>query len=470
MKSIPRFKKSLIALFAVGLMLASCTQEEDLLSADSAVPTYESIQKGLNTKSVTVVDAQKVATSFVSNRYGAPLSIQSSRSTQSIEFIKDPTGKTVAYIINSPGAGWVIVSATKNYHPILAYSSNSDDVFNSSIVSGGLNLWMDDIKEAIYASEEQDSITLSHIAEEWDALSNSPLSVVSPLPGSSSEQATACRNRLKYLNDTYYKEGWTFYTLSAVPSDRVPKNVISSQASSYSSPEQFTIVGVRDKGTNTFVDALVKVKWHQRHPLNLYCNGDSAGPAPIAMVQLMSYHKIPKQYDWENANPHLGNESIRQLIAKIGTDMGINYGSGKLSTSVEAANREFQSLGYNTTLKSHNMNDVHAEIALNHRPVFMQGAGKDGMHAWVCDGVKSHSYRYEYYVEYINSSNNYSTYGESSLSYPDSYVPPIHPTPEFHMNWGWTTSGNDGWFIGDNVKVPNREYPNNRMNIYVTPK
>ena len=38
----------------------------------------------------------------------------------------------------------------------------------------------------------------------------------------------------------------------------------------------------------------------------------------------------------------------------------------------------------------------------------------------------------------------------------------------FHMNWGWSDSSTNGWFLGDSVDPDNRNYRYNRDDFLVS--
>ena len=85
-------------------------------------------------------------------------------------------------------------------------------------------------------------------------------------------------------------------------------------------------------------------------------------------------------------------------------------------------------------------------------------------HAWVCDGVRREVYDMEYYVEYINSVNEYTNYGETLIANPHVYAS-VSTGTKFHMNWGAGGKYND-WYISIS-SVTETDYSLDRMNIYV---
>ena len=120
--------------------------------------------------------------------------------------------------------------------------------------------------------------------------------------------------------------------------------------------------------------------------------------------------------------------------------------------------------------------DVESEIFFRGRPVCMAGDRKNFIgitwkgHVWVCDGAEEYGSSCSYFVEYLVNRSTNPSY--SSCGFP-SYMGPATSSGSgriyFHMNWGWSGTGN-GWFGGDNVNpTDDRNYQYGRENLYVSP-
>lgn len=466
MKLKSHFFASLLAMSVLGVAINSCSDSDVFygnIISDTATPCVQ-------TKEVTAAQAQDIARTFSSERFGISPDI-ASRSSQTIETITADNGSAFAYVINTDGAGWVIVSALRTYFPILAYSDKPGDTFSLSdrvVKESGLSVWMTDILAAIETSETLDSITARSIAYEWLQYSPEIMSTNSVLPGDNDAAAVACRNRLKVLNDTYYKDGWSFRTLSATPSGVVPASVYSL-ADSYNSPYQYTIVGVRERKEYKNVDKLLTTTWDQDYPYNGKCNGEPhAGCVPVAMAQVMKFHNFPTKYNWSDMPKNYATESIKQLIYDCGISVGIVYGSGDVGATVDETVAGMRSFGYDATSYPHAATRVVDELYNHRRPVIMSGypASGDG-HAWVCEGVESYTASANYYVEFINSVNEYTNRGETLIENPPSMEVSTPFSATFYMNWGWSGIYNN-WY--KDPTPGGRDYTYNRVDIYVNPK
>ena len=409
--------------------------------------------------------AQEVANIFFSDFQNSKKT-KSCRSIGSIEPINNNANAPLAYVINYEGGGWAIISATKDYYPILAYSIESQFVLDTTDMNGGLKIWLNETIQAIESSENFDPQTTSQIAVEWLKYTYQITELQSDIPGGNSPEAIMCRNRLKQLNETYYSDGWSFTTLSSQSNVNLPSQVYST-ADQYGSPYEYTIIGIKDVSIRTSIDPLITTTWDQGSPYNALCpNQDMAGCVAIAMAQIMKFHRLPTRFDWNNM-PNTGATYATQfLIAEVGKAIGTNYGEESSSARISKALQEFRTYGYNATLKDHIPSEVVFEMANFKRPVFMCGDRTlfKG-HAWVCDGLIHNSSEYEYYVEYLYNGS-YDNFGETLIDLPGGFGGISYTF--FHMNWGWGGT-HDGWYTGADP-TSDRDYKYRRQNIYVSPK
>lgn len=406
--------------------------------------------------------ALSVANIFTTNRGGEKGVNAISRSGSEITELLDSDGKLVAFIVNIGGGGWVIVSASTTYHPILAYSDDPKAKFSLDLqnMNGGLNEWIAKMSTLIVNSSSLSESEKKAIDLEWLEYTPTIQASGSPIPGGSSEQAVKCRNRLKELNDTYYKDGWSFVTLSSLSQGTVPASVYTT-ADYYNSPYQYTIVGLRDDKYIEQVGPLLTTKWSQYDGFNGKCpNNYPAGCVAIAMAQIMKYHRHPDYFDWDNMPDTYATEATQTLIADIGEKAGIIYDFFASNSNIFNARDAFIKYGYLTKITNNG-----EEVTGFTLPIYMRGEDSSAGHAWVCDGSKYVLTQHRYYVEYLNSTMEYTNhYGETLIENPgrcgeteSSYL---------SMNWGWGGDA-DGWFTSPVVKGHN--FSTNRLNLYVKP-
>lgn len=455
-------------MISLTIGLSSC-------SSDEFLPVEQSQEELVLSKNLSSADALSVANHFNAQRFGVKTGMPS-RSDNAAQPIKNDNGETIAYVVNTNGAGWVIVSATTDYYPILAYSDDESSTLklNGESMDSGFDIWLDDIKDAIKSSTSLDSVTIAEINLDWKQYTSASPTVVSStpgLPGGNSAKAVACRNRMKVLNETYYTEGWKFYTLPNVTEFTIP-NYVYQTADYYSSPYEYTIVGVKDISEYTNVGPFLTSSWSQGNRFNALCpNQSPAGCVAIAMAQIMYFHKFPvDKFDWNAMDDTYATTASQTLIADIGNTIGINYGTENSNANINDAQKGFQAYGYNTIIKDYNSSETAYELGTNKRPVYQrgdQGFLRSG-HAWVCDGLIRNLAEYNYYVEYINSVNEYTNDGLNLIVNPGTTGGVSYT--RFHMNWGWGGTAN-GWYINPTptTKDGDFDFTTDRKNLFVSP-
>ena len=427
---------------------------------------------------VSTKQAIEVANAFFHKQDGlSAIKNSTGERKASVEVVKDENNPLL-YVVNYPEGGWAIVSATRDYYPILAYSDeNKFDL----IPDGPASIWLAETKEAIHvcnALDDNQKTSISFLWKEYesqnDKISNGSMlkSFTDPLSAFYYR-----RNELTYL---YGSSGWTtYYALSDFPgylqTDLSLYNSLVSSANSYGSPPEYTIVGIKETAVNyTLVGPLLTTQWKQSNPFNYYCANGSAGCVTISLAQIMNFHKYPSTYIWNSMheNPTPQNSSIPWLIYQVGLALGINYTTPGSSAKDNDIKNALNSFGYIYTLANHDASDVWNELVNNNRPVSMGGYTNsilgvpcgDG-HQWVCDGVKQPKTNFSYFVEYLQFDGTNYSYNGFGSSPSNHGISTIYGLTYYHQNWGWGGLS-DGWYY--NTTFPSGSYYQyERKNFYI---
>ncbi|HRW62768.1 MAG TPA: C10 family peptidase [Bacteroidales bacterium] len=213
---------------------------------------------------------------------------------------------------------------------------------------------------------------------------------------------------------------------------------------------------IKTKGEIKAAGPLLTTTWNQNPIYNMYCPGGSpTGCVATAMSQIMNYHEWPAtgngwhkytpsdhpeygvqyadfssgNYDWANMATSISSgsttaqkEAVAKLCYHAGVSVDMNYdpdGSGANSNDVMYALTSYfkynpstiEIVKYNSADETPYLNKIKNEID-NNRPIYYDGYGDDGGHAWVSDGY---------------DNNN-----------------------KVHINWGWGGSYN-GYFLLSNM-------------------
>jgi hypothetical protein len=155
-------KKLLLVAAIVGIALTGC--RDDGLFMEAANPNVEP-EVFADGTSVSSKQALEIAEKFFGMEGGATTKASA---TARVETVRDErSGDSPAmHVVTYPEGGFVIVSATKDYFPVLAWSDeNPFDLENVS--QSGVSVWMEETKDAIRASEDFDAEAKAQIRQQW---------------------------------------------------------------------------------------------------------------------------------------------------------------------------------------------------------------------------------------------------------------------------------------------------------------
>ncbi len=209
-------------------------------------------------------------------------------------------------------------------------------------------------------------------------------------------------------------------------------------------------------------NALMSTAWDQLSPYNIFCpsytdsNGFTrrypAGCGPIAIGQIMAYHKYPAAYgaytfNWpaicsaSNVSP---NDTCKaRLINVIWTIAGMTNPEFHWSTVPSVLSQLGYAASQSTNYSSSDDNNIKSNIKV-HRPVLFKGesSSSGATHAWVVDGYHSTKHQTIYYYAYF--------------PYPEYKTVTNSETIMFHCNFG-----EGGLYNGYFLNVYNDTYSTN---------
>lgn len=235
---------------------------------------------------------------------------------------------------------------------------------------------------------------------------------------------------------------------------------------------------------------LIDTKWNQQGVTGAYCPNGIAGCVPLAVAEILSYHKYPnsielsyqgadmatQNLDWEEINKHViqssscvasdsAHNALGRLCRQLGQLMNSSYDSGSTGTYRANVPNCFTTLGYNVIgWRDYSTNCCVTPIS-NFHPVIVAGfrnttSGTSG-HEWLVDG----------FIKRTITTGKYVV-REDGISH---WEPKTYVTVYNHVNWGWGGNYNgyycDGVFdtsnyhtldSGTTTSTMNRNY-----NIYV---
>jgi hypothetical protein len=401
-----RFYLLLFLIFAS--LISSCNQE-NTSEGDLTQNSKNLITEDLALKiSSNILFKQNAATS----KNAAP----SKRKVKNLKPVKYKNEENLFYIVNYEDGGFVILSADNRLFPILAYSDTSVFRTDSNDYSSGLVGWLSATSDTIRSLRKSNIVQSVSVKKEWNS----------------------------------------FYTKRLVESD----NPINNKEKGRSITKRNIPVDPNAcEDEYEQVGPLTSTIWHQRCGFNdfmpaLNCSDQTCGKAragcvPIAIAQVMKYHKFPTTYNWDNMPPNYGTTTTASLIKDIHNSIGSNNINYKCdATSVPSSYNVatvFTKFNYSSaSYGDYNYETVKQQLRLN-KPVILSGGPKQNFlffaykgdgHMWVCDGFRR---------------SHFCTFKEDgTLSTAASHL-------YLSMNWGWGDYEN-GWYAFNNFNPAGENY------------
>ncbi|MBQ1986862.1 MAG: C10 family peptidase [Muribaculaceae bacterium] len=191
---------------------------------------------------------------------------------------------------------------------------------------------------------------------------------------------------------------------------------------------------------------LINTAWHQDQPFNVSKPGYLMGCVPVAMGQIMAYHKHPSSvtvngtnynFNWNHicaftdeskqyAYPTYAEE-VSDLLLAIGIKIGATYEDDGTGAYPSDAPPTFRHFGYScSSLNNYDISTVRSEL-LAKRPVFMGGYTSENKgHAWVATRYNKVEYDYKTY-------NSQGELMENTILEMFNYT---HIYEYLYVNWG----------------------------------
>lgn len=453
--------KTIIYTLILGLALSGCA---DLINEPSATMSegqdYSVIANEANdATTVTNSDIRNIVSIF-----GNGSSEKSSRSQSSEDYtvstIFDSEGNPAIYVINyADDGGFVLVSATKNYHPILAYSDEGNYNVMRPFPSG-LDYWenitVNAIKETPDLSEEEKAV---HNVE-WIKYSAKSTTPIQRGPGAHEYITDEEYNELTqiYLQETneliangkkvypYETNSWISVLggVSLYYAENIACNVYWMYEDIW---QDFAAIVFWEESSETVTPETVKAKWSQeeayskeyqkRRPNGLL---PYAGCGPIAAGQIMHYFQHPSKYNWQDMPLLYATSTTSKFLYDVAESANAVYGNDGTTTYISDIRNTFVEFGYNAdAVKAANSKEMTNSLKSG-SPIYLRGNEEGAYnapgHAWIATRVKIKSqkicydiYNFGAYRTYkkvgsakeSNVTLNYFYYNWGGIGYPDGY-------------------------------------------------
>ncbi len=449
-------------LLLLGMLMYSCENAIEENNVQNVASTGVLVTKTNPIDEVTIDVVKKVA-----GMYGNAQSAQTrggeERTIEEVVPVKNEKGDVLMYVVNYAGnAGYVILSGTNEYQPILAYSDTGKfDMAKSQ--ERGTSVWL---QEQQYAVENvtalPDSVRRQN-ARAWAAffdeqervnLVQQGVQTRAVDPNLSSQLGNFIEESLQRWSDegymvyTYFVDGdseyFTPYEMEEI------KDALDMQADKRFDDIYHTVyLRVKEESSTNAVNPLLKSTWNQTGGYATHVSNGYAGCVAVAVGQIMRYYEYPLLYNWGAMAYNYATDMTALFLAEVGEKVGMKYEEGSSGSNIDKACSALKGYGYTkSNIIKHSSSSV--QLCLNQqRPVYMRGVDQnEGGHAWVCDGYKKTERRY--YCDVMALDGGVWDH-EKKFYYRSVYYKCVDRSDTYyHMNWGWGGS-EDGYFYENAV-------------------
>lgn len=378
--------------------------------------------------------------------------VSPTRGEYSLSTIWDDKGLPCIYVANfCDNQGFVLISATKDFDPVLAYAPTGSFPLSGTIAAP-LEAWKKVTMTAINQAESLPDSAKTIYHKKWNMFMCNGDNPVSSFSNSSSSGNPRDDIWQSQVLDWMYA-GYTVHMLteSSITGNAQIDELMREYAQDgvyYLYDWRTHAAVVESTPSDGYTFNLVQSVWNQSANYNDSCpliNGTLAlvGCGPLAMGQIMRYHQYPSSFSWSDMPYTYSTSTTAQFLHQVGVACQAVYGVAATSVTIDNVKTALNYYGYHATKDGHNKSRVISNL-LNGRPVLMTGIiqtanNGSGGHAWVasgCDNSSCHT-RYELFVVESPTVISSIYVYETDFQYSDTYI---------YMNWGWGPNGGNGYY------------------------
>lgn len=451
-------RKFIFLAASAAIFLCACSNQEDFLVRGEVNVDQ---QVGHQTDDVTASDIGTVVSEFFGGQRTRGVDYDTSA-------ITDASGNAAIYVVNyKDNQGFLLISATKRYCPVLAYADKGNfDV--SGIADSGLVDWHTETLSAIELAKQLPDDSIQKFRSMWQRYEQPQTSKALKARKRSSSDPDVMRAQtiLQDSVSAWIAKGYTIFDIAdGSPYAEEVKGAIYPL---YEEEWERLSIGVNKPFVkNKSIPNFVETKWHQQGFFNScypYVDGvrPLAGCGPVAAGQIMYYYKYPVRFDWDSMPLTDGSWSASSFLLEIANNANATFtktssGMCETTTTIDNVCKVFNNWGFGDAIvQKHNAGKVWSEIEQG-RPVYMRGNDKEDGHAWIaCGGNLIWERKFTEIFTFtsrlvfdaiarVNTQENSSSY--------------------LYFNWGY--GGNyDGMYIDNRLILPEGSDVVNRYDIY----
>lgn len=391
--------RNIFCILSLGILFFSCQKNEIPVNN---VDTYGSY-----------IDISMTDSTFVNKSLAEHVACSLAKAeTRSAEMIVDDIvtlvgkqGLPAMYVINyKNNQGYVIVSASKNYYPVLMKSDSGR--FSPTSLPKTFEWYLGAYKSNIDELKSAPYDTVLKYRREWSLYEPKQIAVTRAVSSLPVEIIRFMENSCIKWKDQLCEISPIAANGLELPPEIYRKALYIAELFLRKDYMETSFLIKKNEWKERQAGPMISTRWNQGYPYNAAVRkyfGENylTGCVATAMAQIMKYNRKPQQYDWEQMPPiSTSSDSsldIANLMLDIGLAVKMNYGLDGSGADNDDTLRGFHLFGYNNAvLVSHDEFKVRDNI-YHYHPVFMtenrQTTRKKVGHAWVCDGGEEHQHR-----------------------------------------------------------------------------
>ena len=451
--------KKILLLVSI-IAIVSCSKESAVPQAEQPVVVKNEISNlRINPESSVITSDEAINVVKLADMMGKSATKSASRQIADVVTISDANGAPLMYAVNyADGQGYTLVSATKDYYPILAQVDNGS--YDNYVEGTGVPVLVDSYKSGIDYWSKQHADSLRQFRNMWREFEKTDvpaIAITKSVNDIRSEQVQG-----------WISEGANIYQLeqasTILPSDVYQNFCMTAQVQGNPSYDYMTESYVVELPIEPTIvrSPMLSTSWKQTAPYNYSCpviNGAYAyvGCGPLAAAQIMKYHQWPSNKAWSSM-PNVLSATGATVLSNFLYELAVNCKTNFKETGSWTRNGDIYSAlinvyGYLVDSPVAYSESLARSSVNSNRPVILQGTKTTDNtkgHIWVCDGTRYHTPG-KVYVLYVVDYIEPLQFVAAGQPYEDLESYNYYM---YHMNWGWGGTY-DGWYLNEGFPYNN---------------
>ena len=457
--------KLLPAFAAAGLLLLAGCTDDPHPGTPKEQNTPSAVEgEAAPTDKVNVAEMSRVVASMFG---GEKTPASRAMSDCRVDIVKDSQGSPAIYVVNMDGGGYILISATKKYNPILAY--NPTGTFD---VGGELppmvRQWLKGTADHAGGNVELSADSLEMYRQMWRSYERGQTMTSLLTAGTasrstgelSSEELVRLREKIAEYEMDWSSKGYEYRRVCDFPDwdrdDDLNKYKLFVEPHIYPryiyNYEELTYNVKRTETRHVSDPVVIETTWNQGYPYNqsfpTLPSGKKAytGCTTVAAAQIMYHYKYPDTFNWDAMPKDTGNKAVSELMYALASGADAEYKENGTGIYLSKMRQQLEKYGYHATY-DHDVDFKIFNSELNAgRPVIVasdmnkSGGKEPDAHAWILDGgrIAVSNFTHDEWWTFLTASNFAPFEKNSKLLSGHEYI-------LYHVNWGWGGRG-DGYY------------------------